>query len=113
LQFQWYGPVYYKVDDSDFPSDSREKRGQWVGIAEHVGHAMTFKVLTDDTNKIVCRSNIRSAIVSVPAKKVLPTKKRAIKKLLAEFYEIQEHGEEGFIRSCDKCNISYQKDYTL
>jgi hypothetical protein len=25
LQFTWWEPVYYKVDDSDFPSDTREK----------------------------------------------------------------------------------------
>ena len=62
LFFRWYEPVYYKVDDSDFPSDSHEKRGRWVGIAEHVGHAMTFKILTDDTRKIIYRSNIRSAL---------------------------------------------------
>ena len=62
LYFRWYEPVYYKLDDSDFPSDSREKRGRWVGIAEHVGHAMTFKILTDDTRKIIYRSNIRSAV---------------------------------------------------
>ena len=62
LHFRWYEPVYYKLDDSDFPSDSREKRGRWVGIAENVGHAMTFKILTDDTRKIIYRSNIRSAL---------------------------------------------------
>ena len=61
LFFKWYEPVYYKLDDSDFPSESKEKRGRWVGIAEHVGHAMTFKILTDDTNKILFRSNIRTA----------------------------------------------------
>jgi hypothetical protein len=37
LCFGFYEPVYSKLDDSDFPSDSREKRGCccWVGIAEH------------------------------------------------------------------------------
>jgi hypothetical protein len=64
LQFTWWEPVYYKVDDSDFPSDTREKRGRFVGIAEHAGHRMTFKVLTDDTQKFICRSNIRSALSS-------------------------------------------------
>jgi hypothetical protein len=62
LQFRWYEPVYYMVDDSSFPSDSRERRGYFVGIAEHVGHAMTFKILTDDTKKIVYHSNICSAL---------------------------------------------------
>jgi hypothetical protein len=62
LFFRWYEPVYYKVDDSDFPSDSREKCGRWVGIAEHVGHAMMFKILMDDTRKIIYCSNIHSAL---------------------------------------------------
>jgi hypothetical protein len=62
LYFRWYEPVYYKLDDSDFPSDSREKCGRWVGIAEHSGHAMTFKILTDDTRKVIYHSNIRSVL---------------------------------------------------
>jgi hypothetical protein len=36
LFFQFYEPVYYKVDDVDFPSDSCKERGQWIGISEHV-----------------------------------------------------------------------------
>jgi hypothetical protein len=62
LFFRWYEFVYYKVDDSNFPSDSHEKRGPWVGITEHVGHAMTFKILTHDTRKIIYCSNISSAL---------------------------------------------------
>ena len=42
--------------------ESTEKLGRFVGIAEHVGHALTFKILTDDTLKIIHRSNIRSAL---------------------------------------------------
>ena len=61
LCFYWYEPVYYKIDDSDFSSDSREGCGRFVGIAQSVGHAMTFKVLTDDTRKVIYRSNVRSA----------------------------------------------------
>ena len=62
LRFRFWEPVYYKLDDPTFPSESREKLGRFVGIAEHVGHFMTFKILTDDTNKIIFRSNIRSAL---------------------------------------------------
>ena len=58
LRFHWWQPVYYKIDDLDFPSDTREKRGRFVGIAEHVSHAMTFKILTDDTHRVICRSNV-------------------------------------------------------
>ena len=64
LRFTWYEPVYYKVDDSAFPSESREELGRFVGIAEHVGHAMTFKILTEDTFKIIYWSNVRSALKS-------------------------------------------------
>ncbi len=61
LRFHWWQPVYYKVDDSNFPSDTTEKSGRFVGIAENVGHAMTYKILTDDTHKVICRSNVRHA----------------------------------------------------
>ena len=62
LRFSFWDPVYYKLDDSDFPSESTEGRGRWVGVAEHVGHAMTYKILTDDTKKVIYRSNVRSAL---------------------------------------------------
>ena len=45
-----------------FPSESKEYRGQWVGVSEHCGHYMTFKVHTDDTLKVIHRSNICSAL---------------------------------------------------
>ena len=61
LRFCWYQPFHYKVDDSDFPSGTREGRGHFIGIAENVGHAMTFKILIDDTKKIINRFNVRSA----------------------------------------------------
>jgi hypothetical protein len=62
LCFHFWEPVYYKLDDGDFPSVSREKRGHFVGISESVVHAMTLKILTDDTLKVIHRSNVRSAL---------------------------------------------------
>lgn len=59
LRFYFWQPVLYMVDDSHFPSESREERGHFVGIAENVGHSMTFKILSDKTQKVICRSNIR------------------------------------------------------
>jgi hypothetical protein len=53
LCFHFWEPVYYKLDSSDFPSESREKCGHFVGISESVGHTMTFKILTDDTLKVI------------------------------------------------------------
>jgi len=60
LRFSFYQPVYYAVNEPSFPSDSREARGRFVGIAEHVGHAMTFLILTDDTDKVIERSLVRA-----------------------------------------------------
>jgi hypothetical protein len=61
LYFSFYEPVYYLVDETTFPSESKELCGRWVGVSENVGHFMTYKILTDDTRQIIHRSNIRSA----------------------------------------------------
>jgi hypothetical protein len=43
--------------------ESSEIRGQFVGFSKNVGHALTFKILTDDTQKIIHRSQVRLASV--------------------------------------------------
>jgi hypothetical protein len=53
LCFHFREPVYYKFDDSDFPSNLREKHRHFIGISESVRHAMTFKILMDNTLKVV------------------------------------------------------------
>ena len=62
LHFSFWDPVYYKLDNSDFPPGSTEGSGHWVGIAENVGHAMTYQIPTDDTKKVIYRSNVCSAL---------------------------------------------------
>ena len=59
LEFHFNQPVYYAADNK-WPSESPEKSGRWVGVAENVGDALTYKILTDDTNKIIYRSAVRS-----------------------------------------------------
>ena len=61
MQFVFYEKVYYSSVNTSFPSQSTEEVGYFVGFGETVGDAMTFKVLTSDTNKIIYRSNVRSA----------------------------------------------------
>ena len=61
VQFHFYEPVYYKTHSQAFPSDSEEKLGYWVGIAENCGDALTYKILTEDTLKVIPRSTVRSA----------------------------------------------------
>ena len=58
LHFYFWKPVNYKVYDSYLPSPSTEKHGHCDGISEHVGHDMTFKVLTDETHKIFFSYNL-------------------------------------------------------
>ena len=52
LQFHFWEPMYYAMYDEKFPSDSTECLGRFVGISEHVGNAMTFKVLMKDSQVI-------------------------------------------------------------
>ena len=61
LRFHFYEKVYYKTQEPSFPSDSPESIGYMVGIAEHVGHAMTYKVLDSETNSVLFRSELRTA----------------------------------------------------
>ena len=50
-------------------SESTERRGHWVGVANHVGHAMTYKILTDDTSKVIYRSSLRTTLSSADRNK--------------------------------------------
>jgi hypothetical protein len=60
LEYRFYEPIFYLDSDETFPS-SKEKPGWWVGVARNVGDTMTFKILTDDSHKVVHRSVIRPA----------------------------------------------------
>lgn len=67
LCFLFWDVVYVKrYKDKDYRGQvgsvkSSEIRGRFVGFAWNVGHALTFKILTDDTKKIICRSRVRLA----------------------------------------------------
>ena len=78
LHFSFWEPVYYKVDDSEpdhrFPSQSNEKRGHWVGLADHKGDHLTWKILTDDTNTVIIRSAVRSPTKTSPNLRSYPPK---------------------------------------
>ena len=62
LHFSFYEPVYYRIDSSEpdlnFPSSSNEKKGYWVGFADNQGDSFTWRILTEDTQKIIIRSGI-------------------------------------------------------
>ena len=64
--FSFYEPIYYRIDSSEpdlnFPSSSNEKKGYWVGFADNQGDSLTWRILTEDTQKIIIRSGVRSAL---------------------------------------------------
>ena len=66
LHFSFYEPVYYRIDSSEpdlnFPSSSNEKKGYWVGFADNQGDRLTWMILTEDTQKIIIRSGVQSAL---------------------------------------------------
>jgi hypothetical protein len=59
LLFAFYERVYYLDAESHFPN-SKEKAGRFVGIAENVGDALTFWILTEDTQQLIARSVVRT-----------------------------------------------------
>ena len=67
-RFKFFDQVYVKRDESRggkrFPSLSNEILCRFVGFSEHVGHNMTYIVLTDDTQKLLYRSRVKLASVS-------------------------------------------------
>ena len=52
----FYQSVFYATYDQNFPSESEERAGYWVGFGEHCRDAMTHKILDHDTQKIIYRS---------------------------------------------------------
>jgi hypothetical protein len=47
------------LSESSFPSESKEALGHVVGISEHCGHALTYKVLSSESDFIIYRSLLR------------------------------------------------------
>ena len=66
LHFSFYEPVYYRIDSSEpdrnFPSSSNEKKGYWVSFADNQGDSFTWRILPEDTQKIIIHSGVRSAL---------------------------------------------------
>ena len=54
-------PARYLVDETTFPSESKELRGRWVGTCENVEHFMTCEILAGDARRVTRRSSARSA----------------------------------------------------
>jgi hypothetical protein len=60
--FYWFEPVLYldPVSKFQFP-ETTERPGCFVGYADNVGDALTFKILKNDLVTVLQRSVVRSA----------------------------------------------------
>ena len=72
ILFTFYQPVFYATYDQNFPSESEERAGYWVGFGEHCGDAMTHKILDHDTQKMIYRSAVRRKEPSTPNHRLAP-----------------------------------------
>ena len=66
LHTSFYEPVYHRIEFSEpdfhLPSSSNEKKGYWVGFADNPGDRLTWRILIEDTQKIIICSGIQSAL---------------------------------------------------
>ena len=58
--FEFYERIYYLDSEEKYPH-TKEQRGRFMGVADQVGDALTFTILTED-NKLLTRSVVRSAV---------------------------------------------------
>ena len=68
LLFTFYQPVFYATYNQNFPSESEERAGYWVGP----GDAMTHKLLDHENQKIIYRSAVRPKKSSTPNHRLAP-----------------------------------------
>ena len=72
LLHTFFQPVFYATHNQSYPSVSEERAAHWVGFGEHVGDALTHKLLDDDTKKILYRSAVRPSDSAHPNKRLVP-----------------------------------------
>ena len=66
LHSSFYEFVYYRIDSSEpdfnFPSSSNDNKGYWVGFAANQGDSLSWRTLTEDTQRIIICSGIQNAL---------------------------------------------------
>ena len=105
LHFTFQAPVYYKVDqsepDSCFPLHSNEKHGHCVGFAEDTGDQFTWKILTDETQKVLIWSSVCSTRCTSPNKRLALSHGEGQETDLTSnsfvYNTISSHGDSGLV----------------
>ena len=73
-----------------------------VGVAEHVGHALTYKILTDK-KKVIYRSNVRSAEKGYPNLRVDLSPSSKEEKVILSRHE-DTNDDQGIVRNIHEFN---------
>ena len=60
LRFIFWEPVYYLKYEIETTKRTEVAIGRFVGVAEHIGHALTYKILTE-SGKIITRAVVHTA----------------------------------------------------
>jgi hypothetical protein len=105
MHFYFLQPVLYNDSDVPFPT-SKEKAGYWVGVAEHCGDALTWQILTADTNQVIKRSVVRpdndpqsaNLRVSPPVGELLAEVDEATMKDPLIYSKLMDHIETGRLK---------------
>ena len=71
MNYTFYQSVYYACHNQSLPSTSEENHAFWVGFGEHVGDAITHKLLDSSSNKIIYQSAVCPADDLHPNKHLL------------------------------------------
>ena len=71
MMYTFYQSVYYSSHNQSLPSTSEHEHAFWVGFGEHVGDAITHKLLDSSSNKILYRSAVHPADDLHPNKHLL------------------------------------------
>ena len=72
LLYTFYQPVFYATHNQSYPSVSEERAAHWGGFGEHVGDALTHKLLDDETKNILYRSAFRPSDSAHPYMRLVP-----------------------------------------
>ena len=71
MMHTFYQSVYYASHNQSLPSTSEQKHVFWVGFGEHIGDAITHKLLGSSSNKTIYRSAVCPADDIHPNKHLL------------------------------------------
>jgi hypothetical protein len=104
LHFSFYEPVYYHSYSDTYPSASNEEQGWGVGVGNHVGDELTYKILTQK-QQVIYWSAIQSAMD--------PTKRNQHPSPLGEETVSNYLGDKIFIRSKTDLFESSTEDGTV